>query len=533
MLFPLAWLIEMGCSPLLAGRALVLGTQLATAGLLLWGGWRLASWRAGALAALLFLTSPDVFDRIHYTGILLVALTASACVLFSLRAQPLRAGLCMGLTLASDQHGLVVCGIAALLTVVRRPRDAFPFGLGALGIVAIVFGGVWALGGRDLWESLVGIHLFHLRIGQGVSAQFWEKLTPWLYEHGYLFAGAGLALLVLGRRHREAGSEAQQPPSARVVRALLVVVGAHVAVVLAMMEAVFLYVVVIFPVLALIAGMGFDAAVAWWHRRRQLSGASARRASRAMLAGAAAVATLIVGGWAAARSHRESLDRRKYSFWPHVRHGQVARFLRLDAALRGIGESMLPEHGTIFGDTTIVSALALHSGRRVSAELADLNPNWMDAGTVRPEEVVSRIERDGVTAVISPPWGPCPEPLLQVVSLHLLRETEALLSAPERPRFGVAVLPRLCPRPERHPLRGAPTGKQRQVVNATACRRALPGQPRPGPPHHRECVGHVAGACDRACPLPCRPVIRSAPKVEEPSRLVHAPAPGTRDGAVC
>jgi hypothetical protein len=395
----------MGCSPLLAGRALVLSTQLATAGLLLWGGWRLASWRAGALAALLFLTSPEVYARIHYTGIHLAALTASACVLFSLRAQPLRAGLCLGLTLAADQHGLVICGIVALLTVVRRPRDAFPLAAGALIVGTIVFGGVWVMGGRHLWESLVGIHLFHLRVGQGVGAQFWQKLTPWLYEHGYLFVGAGLAVALLGGNRPEGRSGDARPPSSRVVRVLLLVVGAHIAVVLAMTETVFLYVVVIAPVLTLLAGIGFDATVAWWCRRSQLSQTLAQRASRLMLAGAVAVVALTAGGWAAARSHRESLDHRQYSFWPHVRHGQVSRFLQLDAALRGISESMLPKDGTVFGDPTIVSALALYSGRRVSGELADLNPNWLEAGTVRPEEVVSRIEHDGVAAVISPPWG--------------------------------------------------------------------------------------------------------------------------------
>src|SRR5450631_1146352 len=199
VLFPLAWLMKMGCSPLLAGRALVVGLQLATAGLLLWGGWRLASWRAGALAALFFLTSPEVFARIHYTGIQLVALTATACVLFSLRGHPFRAGLFLGLSLAADQHGLVVGGIVALLIIARRPRDALPFALGAFIVCAIVFGGVWAIGARHLWGSLIGIHIFHFRVGQGVSAQFWESFTPWLYEHLYLFVGAGLASVLLAR----------------------------------------------------------------------------------------------------------------------------------------------------------------------------------------------------------------------------------------------------------------------------------------------------------------------------------------------
>jgi hypothetical protein len=88
----------------------------------------------------------------------------------------------------------------------------------------------------------------------------------------------------------------------------------------------------------------------------------------------------------------------------------VPRFLQLDVALRGIRESMLPQNGTIFGDPTIVSALALHRGRRVSGELADLNPNWIEAGTVKGPEVVARIERDGVAAVITPPWGLVQDP---------------------------------------------------------------------------------------------------------------------------
>jgi hypothetical protein len=314
VVLPLSWLIRMGCPPLLGGRALVLGTQLATAGLLFWGGRRLASWRAGALTALLFLSSPEVFDRIHYTGIHLVALTATACVLFSLRAQPLRAGLSLGLTLAADQHGLVV---------------------------------------------------------------------------------------------------------------------------LAMTEAVFLYVVVIAPLLTLLAGIGFDATITWGRLRNQLSPVRAQRAFRLLLAGAAGILALTAGGWAAARSHRERLDNRHYSFWPHVLHGQVSRLQQLDAALRGIGESMLPKDGTIFGDPTIVSALALHSGRRVSGELADLNPNWIEAGTVGPEAVVSRIERDGVAAVITPPWGLVQNPYFKSYLFACYEKPKPFFRPPSGPGEGL------------------------------------------------------------------------------------------------
>jgi hypothetical protein len=87
---------------------------------------------------------------------------------------------------------------------------------------------------------------------------------------------------------------------------------------------------------------------------------------------------------------------------PHILHGQVSRFLRLDLARQVAGD--LPKDGTIFGDPTFVSTVALDSGRRVSGELADLNPIWIQAGMIKREEVVSRIERDGVEAVITPAW---------------------------------------------------------------------------------------------------------------------------------
>jgi hypothetical protein len=304
------------------------------------------------------------------------------------------------LSLAADQHGLVVGGIVAVLTVARRPRDALPFTLGALIVCAIVFGGVWAMGGRHLWGSLVGIHLFHLRVGQGVGGQFWNSFTPWIYEHVYLFVGAGLALALLARGRNQVTSSDQRSPSSRDVRVLLAMVAAHIAIVLALSGAVFLYVVVIAPLLALVAAMGFDAAVARWRPGR----------SRLLWSGGVVVVALTAGGWAAARSHREALDERQYSFWPHVLHGQVSRTQQLDP-VRWVGsDSVLPKQGTIFGDPTIASFLALHSGLRVSGELADVNPSWLEAGTVKGEEIVSRIERDGVAAVITPPFGLAQDP---------------------------------------------------------------------------------------------------------------------------
>jgi hypothetical protein len=403
-LFPISWLIKMGFSPLFAGRAIVLGSHLATVGLLLWGGWRLASWRAGTMASLLFLTSPEIFDRVHYTGIQLGALTTSACILLSLRGQPFRSGLFFGLTLAADQHGLVICGVVALLTLIRHRRDSVHFAAGALIVTGIVFGCVWALGGQHLWQSLVGHHLYHLSSSHSSNAEFWERLTPWFYEHSYLFVGAGLGIALLGFKRNEVVDEGDPGRSSQSFRLILLAVSTHIAVVLAMTEAAFLYIVVIAPLLALLAGIGFDATVVWWKERRQLSRARFRRASRRMLVGGAVTIALTATGWAAASSYRERLDERKYSFWPHVLHGQVARFQALDVAWQVARDSVLPKAGTVFGDPTIVSAVALNTGRRVSGELADLDLRWLEAGTINRDEVVARIEHDGVAALITSPW---------------------------------------------------------------------------------------------------------------------------------
>jgi hypothetical protein len=430
VLFPVAWLIRMGLSPLLAGRAMVLGSQLGIAGLLFWGGRFLLSWRAGALAALLFLSSPEAFSRIHYTGIHLVALTALACVLFSLRARPLWAGLSFGLSLAAGQHGVVICAVAAVITIRRRWRDGLSFASGAVIVSGVIFGAARALGGQHIWEDLVRHHLYHLSFERSNGAQFWEVARPWLYEHGYLFIGVALAIVFLRTRRTEGENDVPGQSSATSLRTLLIVTGAHLAAVLAISGAVFLYVVVIVPSLTLLAGMGIDATIRSYRDRGQLSRARARLVSRLTLAAGAVAATLTVAGWSAARSHRERLDERAYSFWPHVRHGQMTVSQRLDVATQVASDPMLPKHRTIFGDPTIVSAVALQSGLRVSGELADLDLIWIGKGTVTREQVVSRIERDGVAAVITPPWFMVQDPYFRSYLMACYREPK-VFSPPE------------------------------------------------------------------------------------------------------
>jgi hypothetical protein len=175
-------------------------------------------------------------------------------------------------------------------------------------------------------------------------------------------------------------------------------------VVLAMTQAVFLYVVVVLPLLALLAGIGFDAAATWWRENRRDSPARRRRALRTALLGTSATIAVACGGFAAAQSHREALDERKYSFLPHLRYGELAWYQRLDVVGKVAEDLALPREGTIFGDPTIDTAVALDGGFRIAGELADFDYRWLEAGTVKHEEVVSRIEGERVAAIVTSPW---------------------------------------------------------------------------------------------------------------------------------
>jgi hypothetical protein len=406
VLFPAAVLIKLGFSPLLAGRALVVSSQLAIAGVLFWGGWRLASLRAGGAAALLFLVSPEVYTRIPYTGIQLVTLGISACVLLSLQMRPLLAGLACGFALGAGQHGIVICAVAGMWLTVRRWCDGVWFALGTLLVGVVIFGGAWSLGGRNLWESLVGHHLYHLSGKHSGETDISIYFPPWFFEHVPLIL-CSLAAMALPMARPSQVKDGQTSTSSRwTVGLLLIVIAAHFTVTLSMSGGLFLYLVVVTPLLALLAGLGLDAMFDWFKRQHAMSVARARRALRMTLALGAAALALSAGAWAAAQAHQERLDTLHYSYWPHRRHAEMARLQKLDVANQVATElATLPKNRSLFGFPTIVSAVALTGGWRVAGELADLAPRWIEQGTVNREEITTRIEQDGVAALVTPPWG--------------------------------------------------------------------------------------------------------------------------------
>ena len=385
VIWALSGLMTLGLPPLVAARGLVALLVLATASGMFLGGRRLFGTRAAVLAVLLLLLSPEIVQRAPYTGIQLVSLGVLGCLLLALLGWPLASGAVFGLALASGQHALIAGLCAGLAVVARRPRDGLRFAGGFLASFAAVFGLARLLGADRLWENLVARHLYHLG-GNETAGRLGAQLGPWLGENLPVFAlmlGA-LALELRGRRRRP-------------VQLLALAVALQFVALAVMSQAKFLYLVPVFPLICLLAGVGADALVS------RLPGA---RVVPLGLAALGALLAVTAGGWRWAQSRREAVDSRAYSFLPHRRSLQMARVQRLhvaEAIARDLAGA-LPEDASIFGQPSVTSAVATAGARRIAGELADLDERWIAEGRLSWAEVVQRIEGGGVQAVITPRW---------------------------------------------------------------------------------------------------------------------------------
>jgi hypothetical protein len=98
----------------------------------------------------------------------------------------------------------------------------------------------------------------------------------------------------------------------------------------------------------------------------------------------------------------------RYSFWPHFR--QLAQRQHATPRVASqIAEDIGPKtdrnaQETIFGDSIITSLVALKTGRRVAANLVDIDPVWFQLGILSRENIVNKIEKDFVTYVIFGNW---------------------------------------------------------------------------------------------------------------------------------
>ena len=393
VILSLAFLLKLGLPSLLAAKLLVMGTHLGTAALLWLGGQRLFSPRAAALSSIFYLLSAQTLARSDYTGIQWVAFGGTLLVYLALRQRPHASGIAAGIALACGQHVAVLAGLAPLLFLWRGGwaawRDVLRYALSALAVLVVVFGSAFFLGGEALFHDLVGKHLYHVTQSKTSSGlDWWIALFAW--DDLWLYALVGFGAFATRPRGQKDNA-----------RALFVLAGAHLAVVMWMSGGLILYVFPSLPLFAWVAGVG---AHRLWTRFETPQGIWRKASWRWGCVGALGLSMLL--GFGQARGMLETRDKESYSLLPHLRYLELSRLQKLSAVDDvATYARALPQGETVFGYPTLVSAVALASGRRVAGELADLAPRWFRTGAVKPEDVIAAIEADQVGLFVSHKHG--------------------------------------------------------------------------------------------------------------------------------
>ncbi len=394
-----AALIELGLPPLLAGRCLVAGATLATAALLLWAGWALRSRWAGLAAAICYLLTPAIAASCSFTGMRMVAFWTAACVVFALLGRPSLAGLAAAASLLTGQHGLVLIGLAALLVARRQPRALVGFALLAVGLPALVCAGLWLGGSHGIWQDLLGHHLYHLSAApeEDVDLAWWLGILA--LENIPLLLLALAAALLAGCRTRSGALGAMRAWSSEPATLLLAMAGLHLLCVVCMQGGQSHYAGPAVPLLALAAGVG-----CWRLARRLRSRGLDAQAPGLAVTALLAIVAATAAGWTGAGALFEKRDRRDYAWLPYHAHAQMGRVAEPWVAERIAADLAEEERGTLFGHATIVDLVALQTGDKVSADLADLAPRWFQLGTLSRREVIRQVELDQVTHFVTPNW---------------------------------------------------------------------------------------------------------------------------------
>jgi hypothetical protein len=398
VILPLAALMRLGLAPLLAARTMVVLGTLATAVVIFVGARRLFSLRAALVAVALYLLAPESIARPQYTGIHLVQLGSTLSLVLALLGRPLGAGAVFGLALGAGQHSVIIGGLAGLWSTYRERRQGVLFAAGFVGAMVVVFGVARLLGGQHLWENLIARHLYHLG-GPALAEKtdFGMFLAAWLGDHLLIFALAAAALF----GPQENPGDASLPQRRAIaVRVLVAAVVLHLAVVLVMSGAQFLYVIPTFSLICLLAGAGADQIIGWV--------AKAAAGDRLMRAGGAAVGSVAVMllGWKIAQDEQKTSFLPVLPLFPYTRSAELVHVQKLDVIktiARDLNRKLAPGE-TLFGHPPVVALTALESGHRVAGELADLAPRWIEQKIVTPAFVISKIEGDGVGAVVTPLW---------------------------------------------------------------------------------------------------------------------------------
>jgi hypothetical protein len=433
-IFPVAVFIKMGLTPLGAGRTVVFLTIIVTGitlwflGKKFWGDW------AGLTASLLFLLGPAAAHRTTFTGIGLVSLWCLLTVGFILLKKPWWSGLFAAMAVTTGQHGAILVGAAFLLSILLLGRQFYRFVLPFLALTGIIFLFVYIFGGHDVFQYLVGQHLYHVDDTVKVTkGNLGRGMKIWALENLYLLL---LIFISLGREIWGRGYQGTREfvdyivrwPFLKYVRdpvwVILILAIGHLLVVFTMKGGITLYVYPVIPLLALIAGRGAVHLSEWQYaeepKAEPKTGKKKKKRSRKKQVQKPAVPFLVVGllwvgivvlsliGFKSASLNVGQRHFTRYSFWHHF------RFIAQRQAYRPLVASQIAAYvgpktdrnaqETVWGDSIIASLVAMKTDRRVAANLADFDPVWLQTGILSQEGIVDKIEKDHVTYLIFGNW---------------------------------------------------------------------------------------------------------------------------------
>ena len=429
-IFPVAALIKMGLNPLRAGRTVVFLTIVVT-GLVLWllGKKFWGEW-AGLAASLLFLLGPAAANQTTFTGIELVSFWCLLTVGFILLKRPWWSGLFAAMAVATGQHSAILVGAVFVLSFFLLGKHFYRFVLPFLGLTGIIFLLVYLVGGRGFFQYLVGQHLYHVIDPVNVTkGDLGWGMKIWLRENLYLLLliFISLARQIWGRSYQ--GTRAfldykVKWPFLNYLRdpawVILALALGHLLVVFTMKAGVMLYVYPVMPLLALVAGRGAVHLSQWRSSEETKTGKKTKKRGRQKPVDAPAIPPVVVGllwgcilifsliGFRSASMFAGQGHFQRYSYWPHFRLLAQRQYTTPHVASQiaeYIGQKTdRNAQETIFGDSMIASLVALKTGRRVAANLADLDPVWLQIGALAREDIVDKIEADHATYFIIGNW---------------------------------------------------------------------------------------------------------------------------------
>jgi hypothetical protein len=377
----------------------------------------------GFIAGTLFLLSPDLLHG-FFTGVAEALMLAALGVERTVAGRDRQAGLAFAAACLVAMYAAPFAAAVWLVLLLTAPRRARILALWTAAPLLLVHGFFLAWAGHSYWESVFAYHLHKPKLGEGVLG---HELLLMLRKSSLLVAAVPAAVVALGRGAAATSWRARLRDEPRVQLAAYAL-GGLVATLLfvSATRAVFHYYFVMLMLgAAPLAGLAYGELL-----RRLALIRSARGGARTAAAVGVAVllAPALAGeafaqlpaarraeipdaavGHAAARTWRSDAalgpldgavhallwrdEERLGDFYPIWTHflWDASQSFEIAGTFARYARERLPRDATIFGDSTLASAVALQAGRRLALDEADTNVMRFASGVTPLARFVARM----------------------------------------------------------------------------------------------------------------------------------------------